>query len=127
MHAAKHDGSLDLAQDVLGIDPRGRALGKAGQDAHLLLATFLSLGNLPLGLNKRVVQERIRTREHRGHGNIQSAAPPPMVLGLAGHSAVPHGDGGRYATQPEVHSGRGRLSETERLRLKRSRIGIGSR
>jgi hypothetical protein len=46
MHAAEHDGPLDLTQNVLGVDPRGRALSKAGQDAHLLFATFLSLGYL---------------------------------------------------------------------------------
>jgi len=59
MHAAEHDGSLDLAQNVLGIDPSGRALGEAGQNAHLLFAPLFSLGNLPLGLNKRVMQKCI--------------------------------------------------------------------
>jgi hypothetical protein len=47
VHAAEHDAPLDLAQDVLAVDPRGRALGKAGQDEHLLLTPLFGLSNLP--------------------------------------------------------------------------------
>jgi hypothetical protein len=105
VHAAEHDRPFDLAQDVLGVDTRGRPLRETQQDMHLPFPTFFSLGNLPLRLEERVVQRRVRTGEHGGHESIQSAAPPPMVSGLAGLGAVPHGNGPSYATRPKLEHG----------------------
>lgn len=104
MHAAEDDGPLDLAQDVLGIDPCRRTLGQPRQDAHLPFAPLFSLCNLLPCLKERVMRQRIGTGEHSSHESIHSAAPPPIVSGLAGRRAVPHGDRARYATQPKLHS-----------------------
>lgn len=85
MHAAEYDGPIDLAEDMLCVHPRGRALGKAGQDAHLLFATFLSLGYLLPRLRERIMQKRVRVGEHSSHESIHSTvSPPDLITGWRG-------------------------------------------
>ncbi len=77
MHAAEHDRPIDLAKNMLRVGPCRRALSEAGHDKHLLFAPFFSLGDLPPGLQKRVVQESARTRECSGPRSIHGAASSP--------------------------------------------------